>query len=133
RDSNAGERMIKKGGRGGARRGAGRKKVVSGLSWIDIGIRCEKLQKELAAEAALKKYENLRRTKQIRQAQKEIMKGRITKPFAIAFEWMDAGIPINASRAVSLKIRRIATQRRIAELVSDEQFKRGNLRITPRR
>jgi hypothetical protein len=125
--------MIRKKGRGGARKNAGRPKVVKGLSWIEIGVRCERLQKELAAEKALKKYESLRRTKQIREAQKEIVKGRITKPLAIALEWMHAGIPINAPRAVSLKIRRIATRRRITELVSDEQFKKGHLRMTPRR
>jgi hypothetical protein len=127
--------VIKKKGRGGARKNAGRKKVVKDLSWIKVGARCEYLQKELATEAALKRYESLPRTKLIREAQSEIVKQRYTTPLAIGLEWIDAGIKINKPgvRAASLKIKRIATRKRIAELVSDEYFKLGYLRMTPRR
>ena len=127
--------MIKKKGRGGARRGAGRKKVAEGLSWIEVGIRCEYLQKELAAVAALNKYESLPRTKRIRGAQREIVRQRYTHPLPIGLEWIDAQIKINkpGARVVSLKIRRIATRKRITELVSDEYFKKGYLRMTARR
>ena len=127
--------MIKKQGRGGARKGAGRKKVVKDLSWIKVGARCEQLQKELAAKAALNKYESLPRTKKIREVQGEIVKQRYTHPLAIGLEWIDAKIKIDkpGARVASLKIRRIATRKRIAELVSDELFKQGHLRMTPRR
>jgi len=122
-------------GRGGARKGAGRKRVVKGLSWMDIGIMCERLQKEDAARAVLNKYESLPRTKLIREVQREIVKQRHTKPLAIGLEWIDARIKINkpGARVASLKIKRVATREEICARVSDACFKLGRLRMTPRR
>jgi hypothetical protein len=126
--------MIKKKGRGGARPNAGRKRVINNLTWIDIGRMCERLQGQDAEDAALLKYEQLDRTKKIREAQKLIVKRRITSQPEIDEIWAMAGIEINkpGARVVSLKPRRVATREQIIARVSDACFKIGRRRITPR-
>jgi hypothetical protein len=136
--------MIKsrKKGRGGARKDAGRKKVITDLSWIDIGIMCERLQTEDAERAAVAKYEQLDRTKRIRGVQKSVVRHRITDQRKIDERWVQAGlsdmiqdrpdvIKKPTPRAVSLKVRRVATRGEIYTRVSDALVRMGRRRITP--
>ena len=69
--------MIKKKGRGGARKGAGRKPVIKRLTWIDIGILCERLQKE-GEEVARGMREQRPGVKKVREFQKLVVERRIT-------------------------------------------------------
>jgi hypothetical protein len=130
--------MIKKKGRGGARKNAGRKKVIKDLSWIDIGILCERLQKEEGERLAIKAHQQRPVTRKIREFQKLVVKHRITDDVARDRLWKVYEEEYNVRTkpgdwVVRLKRRRAATREQIIARVSDACMKLGRLRVTPRR
>jgi hypothetical protein len=127
--------MIRKKGRGGARKGAGRKRVIKDEdpSWIEIGIACEFLQKEVPERAARLAHEQRRGTKKIRKFQNLVVERRIASAghrdplWKLGFKNSQP-----ADWVVSLKRRRVATRQQIIAIVSDGYMKKGRLRITTR-
>ncbi len=127
--------MIKKNGRGGARKGAGRKRVIQedDRTWIEIGIACEFLQKEVPAKKAREAHERRFGAKKIRKFQTLVVERR-ADPRQRDLIWERVFKNSRPSDwAVSLTGRRVATREQIIAIVSDGYMKKGRLRITPRR
>jgi hypothetical protein len=127
--------MIKKKGRGGARKDAGRKRVIQedDRTWIEIGIACEFLQKEVPGRVAYKARENRSVAKKIKKFQTIVVERRVTDPRQRDQIWE---LVFKKSRptdwVAGLKGRRVATREQIIAIVSDGYMKKGRLRITTR-
>jgi hypothetical protein len=127
--------MIKKKGRGGARKGAGRKRVIqeNDRTWIEIGIACEYLQKEVPEKRAREAIEKRSVTKKIRKFQALVVERKAdARQRDLIWERV-----FKNSRpsdwAVSLPRHRVATREQIIAIISDGYMKKGRLRITPGR
>ena len=125
--------MIRKKGRGGARKGAGRKKVIRDLSWITIGRMCEKLQKGDALVDAERVREHRPVIKKIRKFQALVVTKRASPRQREALWKLGFKNSRVTDWAGPLKARRVATREQICARVSDACFKLGRLRIAPRR
>ena len=133
---------IKKKRKGTPRPTAGRKPILERHDWIEIGARCEYLQKEVKKIAALRKYEQLDRSKDIKEVQEHISAGQYNHE-QINDAWATQEIDINngvartkdqiGGHAVSLTTHRVATRAEIHKIVAAEWLKKGRGRIKPSR
>jgi hypothetical protein len=132
--------MIKKKGRGGARKGAGRKAVLNLHERLWIGSLCDEFQAKLRERLALAEYEKQPRVKATRKAQEQIRKRRLMSEGDIRLAFKEAYRELKKadlrkglhSGFVRIPLPRGRTREQICNLISDDLIRRGRLRVTPR-
>ena len=116
--------MIKKGARGGARKNAGRKMVLTIHQRLLIGSLCDEFQAKLSERLALDKYEKQPRVQATRKAQKSINEKRLTSERDIRLAFMEAYAGLKkadlhhpATGFVSIPLSRGKTRLQICNMV----------------